>query len=326
MGWNFRKSIKILPGVRLNFGKKGFTSATIGGKYAKTNVSKRGTYNTYSLPGTGVSYRTKLSGDQWSRPNTEYSSTPLNRYCQNCYKMNAPDSRFCGACGGVCPPNLQSSSPPVVKPNIKPLLAVIGGIFGLLMLCGLTGLIGNHSKQKETISSTPLNSSASNSYGIPIVAPAPQNTPKAAGKTNSAIKQAAGKTAFVISENANLRQSANQTSDVIEVVPTDSSVEVIKQRGVWFLVKTETAQGWMHGNTLRLERFNNKTQAAASSIPPIKSTEYQYRSAPPQKSASSPEPAISHSGASAKCGDGSLSYSAHRRGTCSHHGGVAVWY
>ncbi|WP_394428867.1 DUF3761 domain-containing protein [Streptomyces sp. SGAir0957] len=30
-------------------------------------------------------------------------------------------------------------------------------------------------------------------------------------------------------------------------------------------------------------------------------------------------------GASAQCNDGSYSYSAHRRGTCSHHGGVAVW-
>lgn len=31
-------------------------------------------------------------------------------------------------------------------------------------------------------------------------------------------------------------------------------------------------------------------------------------------------------GATAKCNDGSLSYSAHRQGTCSHHGGVAIWY
>lgn len=30
-------------------------------------------------------------------------------------------------------------------------------------------------------------------------------------------------------------------------------------------------------------------------------------------------------GASAQCRDGSYSFSAHRRGTCSHHGGVARW-
>ena len=32
------------------------------------------------------------------------------------------------------------------------------------------------------------------------------------------------------------------------------------------------------------------------------------------------------SGATAKCKDGTLSYSKHRKGTCSHHGGVAIWF
>ena len=31
-------------------------------------------------------------------------------------------------------------------------------------------------------------------------------------------------------------------------------------------------------------------------------------------------------GPTALCADGTLSYSQHRSGTCSHHGGVAVWY
>jgi hypothetical protein len=31
-------------------------------------------------------------------------------------------------------------------------------------------------------------------------------------------------------------------------------------------------------------------------------------------------------GATARCNDGTYSYSTHRSGTCSHHGGVAVWY
>lgn len=31
-------------------------------------------------------------------------------------------------------------------------------------------------------------------------------------------------------------------------------------------------------------------------------------------------------GASARCRDGSYSFSQHRSGTCSHHGGVAEWY
>ena len=30
-------------------------------------------------------------------------------------------------------------------------------------------------------------------------------------------------------------------------------------------------------------------------------------------------------GATARCRDGTYSYSQHHSGTCSHHGGVAVW-
>jgi hypothetical protein len=41
----------------------------------------------------------------------------------------------------------------------------------------------------------------------------------------------------------------------------------------------------------------------------------------PSKSVSGKVP----SGASAKCRDGSYSFSRHHSGTCSHHGGVAQW-
>ncbi len=36
-------------------------------------------------------------------------------------------------------------------------------------------------------------------------------------------------------------------------------------------------------------------------------------------------PSSDPSGATAKCGDGTYSYSQHVSGTCSHHGGVARW-
>lgn len=44
-----------------------------------------------------------------------------------------------------------------------------------------------------------------------------------------------------------------------------------------------------------------------------------------QAPAAPPAP-VDHGGATAQCNDGTLSYSAHRQGTCSHHGGVAVWF
>jgi len=36
-------------------------------------------------------------------------------------------------------------------------------------------------------------------------------------------------------------------------------------------------------------------------------------------------PSSDPTGATAQCGDGTYSYSQHRQGTCSHHGGVTRW-
>lgn len=58
MGLNFRKSFKVAPGVRLNVGKKGISSVSVGGKGARVSVSKKGTRTTVSAPGTGLSYST----------------------------------------------------------------------------------------------------------------------------------------------------------------------------------------------------------------------------------------------------------------------------
>ena len=55
MGFRFRQSVRLFPGFRLNFSKRG-TSLSIGWRGLRTNVSARGVRNTVSLPGTGLSY------------------------------------------------------------------------------------------------------------------------------------------------------------------------------------------------------------------------------------------------------------------------------
>jgi Protein of unknown function (DUF4236) len=55
MGFRFRRSIKILPGIRLNFGKRG-VSTSIGVRGAHVTFSKTGTRTTVGLPGSGISY------------------------------------------------------------------------------------------------------------------------------------------------------------------------------------------------------------------------------------------------------------------------------
>ena len=55
MPFRFRKSFKILPGVRLNVSKGG-VSTSLGGRGHEVNVGKRGVKTTLGIPGTGISY------------------------------------------------------------------------------------------------------------------------------------------------------------------------------------------------------------------------------------------------------------------------------
>jgi len=59
MGFRFRRSVKVLPGVKLNFGKTG-VSASVGRRGANVTVGKRGAHANVGLPGTGISYRERL--------------------------------------------------------------------------------------------------------------------------------------------------------------------------------------------------------------------------------------------------------------------------
>jgi hypothetical protein len=61
MGWSFRKSFKVAPGIRINLSKSG-PSVSVGGRGGSVNVSKRGTNVNTGLPGTGLRYRQRVGG------------------------------------------------------------------------------------------------------------------------------------------------------------------------------------------------------------------------------------------------------------------------
>lgn len=63
MGFRFRKSIKLLPGVRVNFGKKS-TSISFGNKFCGITVNSKGTVTKrVSAPGTGISFSERIERD-----------------------------------------------------------------------------------------------------------------------------------------------------------------------------------------------------------------------------------------------------------------------
>lgn len=59
-GLRFRKSIGVVPGVKLNISKTG-VSTSLGGHGATMNIGTRSRTVTLGIPGTGLSYRVPVS-------------------------------------------------------------------------------------------------------------------------------------------------------------------------------------------------------------------------------------------------------------------------
>ena len=76
MGFRFSKRVSIMPGVSLNFGKRG-VSTSIGPRGAKVNISSRGIRQTVGMPGTGLSYSQQLSSAATTDPPAQTRSSPV---------------------------------------------------------------------------------------------------------------------------------------------------------------------------------------------------------------------------------------------------------
>ncbi|MHA3059661.1 DUF4236 domain-containing protein [Acinetobacter sp. ANC 4636] len=81
MGFNFRKSIKIAPGVKLNISKRGVSSVSVGTKGARVSVSKKGTRTTVGIPGSGLSYSSYKSHGQNSESGSNTSTFKIFFWC-----------------------------------------------------------------------------------------------------------------------------------------------------------------------------------------------------------------------------------------------------
>ncbi|WP_414709653.1 DUF4236 domain-containing protein [Rhodopseudomonas sp.] len=83
MGLRFRRSIKVLPGLRLNVGLRR-TSVSFGGRGFIYNIGSKGSRVTVGIPGSGISYTTNVSHQNPANllanslpSRRRYSATPL---------------------------------------------------------------------------------------------------------------------------------------------------------------------------------------------------------------------------------------------------------
>ena len=93
MGMRFRKSVKICKGVKVNFSKSG-ASLSLGGRGHSMNFGHRGTRATVGIPGTGLSYSTKVGGSHKSRSShrSTASRSPIKKqFCGSPWLCSAED-------------------------------------------------------------------------------------------------------------------------------------------------------------------------------------------------------------------------------------------
>lgn len=105
MGWRFRNSIRLMPGVRLNISKSGI-STSLGPRGATLNIGKRGTRATVGLPGSGISHSQMLTSS--AKAGFDASSSPTKK--SGCLPI-AGVLAFLLVLGRCISPN-ETSSPP----------------------------------------------------------------------------------------------------------------------------------------------------------------------------------------------------------------------
>ena len=121
----------------------------------------------------------------------------------------------------------------------------------------------------------------------------------------------------IVKSLVNLRSQSNINSTIIEVIPQGARVYVIGDlSGGWSKVVYNYKVGYVYSSKLISEE---KHTYYLTTIVRYYSNSAGQRVQSPTYYPSAPQ------GASARCVDGTYSFSRNRRGTCSHHGGVVQW-
>ena len=166
--------------------------------------------------------------------------------------------------------------------------------------------------------------------------PLPQNVHASQSQVGLAQSAEAVPVAVLVkAPEANLRDRPSITGTIKNTAEKGDLLTLVSSSpvGPWYLVRESKSapELWIHGNAIALLYTDevNATNSDGAQRP---------RSTAPRSSGKSyvnvdgvrvPSPVFSETkpaGATARCRDGSYSFSQHRRGTCSHHGGVAEWF
>ena len=118
------------------------------------------------------------------------------------------------------------------------------------------------------------------------------------------------------SANLRMRTDTTVTSPIVAVIPAGTALSLSESCDCnWILVSYQGKTGYVSS------KYLSKEQPVATGSSPIK---YYINSAGEKVQSPTHYNSVPQ-GATALCRDGTYSFSRSRRGTCSHHGGVAKW-
>jgi hypothetical protein len=116
LSWRFRRTVAILPGVRLNLSRSGI-STTLGPNGASINLGRRGTRTTVGIPGTGISHSGLISSGSEGGDEQGFSSANAKKSGCGTWAIVAISLFALGKCVGDVDP---TTSAPVVTTEAIP--------------------------------------------------------------------------------------------------------------------------------------------------------------------------------------------------------------
>ena len=121
----------------------------------------------------------------------------------------------------------------------------------------------------------------------------------------------------IVRSSVNLRAQPNTQSTVLDVIPKGTPVYIVDDLSSgWSQVVYHFQVGYVYSSYIISEQRYTYT--------PSTKVRYYTNSAGIRVQSPTYYPSAPR-GATARCVDGTYSFSKNRRGTCSHHGGVAQW-
>jgi hypothetical protein len=216
MGFRFRRSFKIAPGVRLNMGRSGFTSMSVGPRGLKMNVGARGVRTTVGIPGTGISYTTSTATGR----RTAHNQVPLNAASiQMGVRVKPHDSHKVLKTAGTLLLAL------VVAAAVHPVVGLLVGI----VLLWLTLRSGKH---------TPAPLVASAPVSALVSAEPPQLTLRAAPSHHALERLRLTAATKLVSDTAGGSKRVGQ-------LQAGCDVTVLSRRPGWMFIQAESGvEGW----------------------------------------------------------------------------------